>query len=83
MVPLLAARPEIPATHGGPPGYRPEEWDLSTSFAEANRERYVDLICLARMPGVCWSLLGGWLVYRWRATCTAMPAAFSANGVVL
>ncbi len=46
------------------PGLRPE-WEAGPAFAEANGPRYFGLVCLARWAGVPWSLLGGWLVYRW------------------
>ncbi len=63
-LPLLVVRPTVPLPRSGPPGYRPE-WDLGPEFASANAERYFDLVCLARLAGVGWALLGGWLVYRW------------------
>jgi hypothetical protein len=34
-------------------------------FADLNAQNYMDLIRLARLAGVAWSLVGGWLVYRW------------------
>jgi 4-amino-4-deoxy-L-arabinose transferase-like glycosyltransferase len=46
------------------PGSRPE-WMAGPRFADANAARYLDLLWLARLVGVGWSLLGGWLVYRW------------------
>ncbi len=46
------------------PGARPE-WVAGQRFAAANAERYLDLLRLARLAGVVWSLLGGLLLYRW------------------
>jgi glycosyltransferase involved in cell wall biosynthesis len=41
------------------------EWQVGKDFIAANGRRSFDLIRLARLPGIVWSLLGGWLVYRW------------------
>jgi hypothetical protein len=34
-------------------------------FAADNEERYFHLVWLSRLAGTGWSLLGGWLIYRW------------------
>ena len=48
-------------------------------FADANAGRYLELLWRARLAGIGWSLLGGWLVCRWagelyggRAGCLAL-----------
>lgn len=46
------------------PGTR-AEWGVAYDFAALNAERYVELIDLARGPGVLWSLLGAWVIYLW------------------
>ncbi len=60
------------------PGDRPE-WEAGPRFADANAGRYLDLLWRARLAGVGWLLLGGWLVCRWagelyggRAGCLAL-----------
>ncbi len=63
--PVLLAGPDIPPL---PPETRPDQrldWDAGPVFVAANAARYVDLVFLARLAGVAWSLLGGWIVYRW------------------
>src|SRR5262249_55968624 len=46
------------------PGHR-SEWPVSRDFIDANRDCYFELVCLGRLMGVAWSLLGGYLIYRW------------------
>jgi hypothetical protein len=64
-LPLLVARPstDVPLREPGP-GERPE-WEMGPAFAAANGSRYFDLVCLARLAGIGWSLLGGLLVCAW------------------
>jgi 4-amino-4-deoxy-L-arabinose transferase-like glycosyltransferase len=65
VLPVLLARPNTDfADLSDAPGLR-EEWDAARRFADANARNYMNLICLARLAGVAWSLVGGWLVYRW------------------
>ncbi|MDR3637808.1 MAG: glycosyltransferase family 39 protein [Isosphaeraceae bacterium] len=64
-LPMLPAHPKtdyhrFDASHG-----IRREWEVGRDFIAANGGRSFDLICLARLPGVVWSLLGGWLVFRW------------------
>ena len=64
-LPVLAARPHTKLDRMNlRPGVR-SDWDVGRDFAEVNQVRYFDLICLARLPGVLWSLLGLVLIYRW------------------
>ncbi len=45
-------------------------------FFDFNRTHYHDYVCLARLAGVFWSCLGGWLIFLWRANSTAIAARF-------
>jgi hypothetical protein len=64
-LPALAANPSTayPVVRDRP-GDRPE-WGIAHTFAELNAQRFFELVCLARLAGVGWSVLGGWLIYRW------------------
>jgi hypothetical protein len=67
VLPVLAARPERDYRHlslNDRPGER-SEWFLGTAFAASNEVRYFDLVCLARLAGVCWSLAAALVIYRW------------------
>jgi hypothetical protein len=64
-LPLLAAGLQMPDSEPlDAPGERPE-WEAGRAFSVANGPRYLDLVRLARLPGILWSVLGGCLVYRW------------------
>jgi Dolichyl-phosphate-mannose-protein mannosyltransferase len=64
-LPVLLVRPHSTYVHvNHQPGGR-ADWDVGRDFAELNAPRYFDLICLARLPGVLWSLLGAWIINRW------------------
>ncbi len=41
------------------------EFYCANPFALDNAERYLDIVFLARLAGILWSCLGGWLVFRW------------------
>jgi hypothetical protein len=79
VLPALAARPQRDYRRWlDDPGSRSESW-VGRDFAAANAARYLDLLHLARLAGVAWSLLGGYLIYRWarelygaRAGCLAL-----------
>lgn len=43
------------------------EFSAGRTFAEANAGRYLRLVFLARLAGIGWSLLAGWVIYRWAA----------------
>ncbi len=65
VLPILAAQPNTDFEDlSDAPALR-QEWAAARRFADANALNYMDLIRLARLVGVAWSLLGGWLVYRW------------------
>ena len=68
---MLAVLPLIPAgvktdyrSVDPSPGGR-SDWKVGRDFAEANAARYVDLMRLARLPGILWSLVGLGLIARW------------------
>lgn len=64
-LPVLLAMPYTTYVHlDHRPGAR-ADWTVAGDFAELNAPRYFDLICLARLPGVLWSLLGAWVINRW------------------
>ena len=64
-LPVLLARPRVDYTRLNPsPGYR-SDWDVGLDFVELNAPRYFDLVCLARLPGVFWSIVGAWLIFLW------------------
>jgi hypothetical protein len=46
------------------PGHRPE-WDVARRFAADNAANYFAIMWSARLAGIVWSVLGGWLIYRW------------------
>lgn len=65
VLPVLAAQPRTDfADLSDAPELR-QEWEAAHRFSDLNAHNYMDLIRLARLAGVAWSLLGGWLVYRW------------------
>jgi len=65
VLPVLAAQPNTDFDDlSDAPALR-QEWTEARRFADLNKQNYMTLIRLARLAGVLWSLLGGWLVYRW------------------
>jgi hypothetical protein len=41
------------------------EWFVGRAFIDVNGERSFDLFRIARIPGVAWSIVGGWFVFLW------------------
>jgi hypothetical protein len=41
------------------------EWGVARCFADANAARYFDLVWSARLAGIGWSVLGGYVIYLW------------------
>lgn len=41
------------------------EWHCANLFAVDNANRYLDILYMARLAGILWSCLGGWIVYQW------------------
>lgn len=65
VLPVLAARPKTDFEDLNDAPELRQEWEAAHRFADINKQNYMELIRLARWAGVAWSLLGGWLVYRW------------------
>lgn len=64
-VPMLAAGAKVDHTHlKDGPAHRCET-PLGRDFAAANGERYFDLVSLARLTTLGWSLVGGWVLFLW------------------
>jgi hypothetical protein len=65
VLPVLFAEPE---TRGispiDMPGVR-AEWSAGLRFARENAGRHQRLVRLARLAGIGWTVLGGWLIYSW------------------
>ncbi|MHC5537201.1 ArnT family glycosyltransferase [Singulisphaera rosea] len=81
VLPTLAAHPRLDFSHlRDDPAVR-EEFQAGREFIEANRHRIFDLVCLSRLAGVGWSVLGGWLVYRWARSLHGESGALMALGL--
>ncbi len=65
VLPLLAAGPDISSIPGSDNVSQRLEFAAGHSFARDNAERYMLLVFLGRLTAIGWSLLGGWLVFRW------------------
>ena len=64
-LPVLAAGPSTDyRSLDDRPGQR-SDWAVGRDFAEVNGPRYLQLVRLARLPGVLWSLGGALLIFRW------------------
>jgi hypothetical protein len=65
VLPLLRTGVDCPNHHvASIPGHRPE-WYIAEKFWESNSTRLLELMPLARLAGISWSVLGGWLIFRW------------------
>ncbi len=62
------------------PGSRPEV-ALGIKFSELNKERYFALICLARLAGIAWSVLGALVIYKWTGELFGLRGALLALAV--
>jgi len=77
-LPVLAAKPATDYSDTRDvPGQR-SEWLLGQNFVKANAPRYFDLLCLARLAGVAWSMLGGLLVFCWACELYGTNGGFLA-----
>ncbi len=54
------------------------EWSVNNRFAQNNKDRYVEIVRLARLAGIAWSLLGAWLVMRWSSELFGQKAGLLA-----
>lgn len=74
-LPVLLADPDVDGIYpADAPGARPE-WVSAREFAGRNADRYQELLRLARLAGIGWSVLGGWLVYHWAGALYRTSAA--------
>ena len=64
-LPVLLARPSTDYRRMDLSPAKRSEFVVGTDFAQANSSRYFDLVCLARLPGVVWSLIGAWVIFLW------------------
>ena len=64
-LPVLLANPKTDYHRFLDTQGRRQEWEVGNDFLAANGERTFDLIRLARLAGIGWSLLGGCLIYLW------------------
>lgn len=65
VLPALLARPQTNfAQYHDNPTQR-VEFSAGLDFTRLNSSRIFDLVRLARLAGVGWSILAGWLIYRW------------------
>lgn len=64
-LPVLAANPATDYSDLRDVPGRRSEWSLGHKFVQTNADRYFDLLCMARLAGVVWSMLGGLLVFCW------------------
>jgi Dolichyl-phosphate-mannose-protein mannosyltransferase len=65
VLPVILEQPNIEGIQPDDvPGHRAEA-ESGRQFAADNQDRYFHLVWLARLAGIGWSLVGGWLIYRW------------------
>lgn len=74
---LPANPPPVPARPSDRPRARPE-WRVGPALATDCGPRYLDIVRLARLPGIFWSLLGAWVVSRWARELYGPPAGLLA-----
>lgn len=41
------------------------EFQAGPAFVDLNRTRIFKLVCLSRLAGVVWSVIGGWFIFHW------------------
>lgn len=80
-LPVLLAGPRTTSIRPTGAADRREEWDAARAFADENPFRYLTLMRLGRVAGVCWSVLGAWLVWRWSRELYGPQAALLGLGV--
>jgi hypothetical protein len=65
VIPVFLLHPNTQGIQPTPALGERAEWRCANQFALDNAPRYLDILFLARLAGIFWSCLGGWLVYRW------------------
>ena len=77
-LPVLLANPNTDfGSLNDVPGQR-LEWTANKRFAENNKDRYIELIRIARLAGILWSLLGAWIAMRWSSELFGQRAGLLA-----
>jgi 4-amino-4-deoxy-L-arabinose transferase-like glycosyltransferase len=54
------------------------EWDVGDRFAQSNAPRYRQIVFLARLAGIAWSVLGAMIIYRWANSLFGYPGGLFA-----
>jgi Dolichyl-phosphate-mannose-protein mannosyltransferase len=65
VLPALAARPRTDFGKLDDMPTRRAEFEAGLTFTALNRNRIFELVCLSRLSGIAWSVLGGWCIYHW------------------
>jgi hypothetical protein len=65
VLPVLLLHPNTQGIQPTPALGERAEWRCANQFALDNASRYLDILFVARLAGILWSCLGGWLVFRW------------------
>jgi hypothetical protein len=76
--PVLFLQPRLPARLGSAPAWYRSEFAMGDHFATANAGSYREIVFLARLAGIGWSLLGCWLIHRWVRTTYGNSAGLFA-----
>jgi hypothetical protein len=73
-IPALTLTPDIQGLAVDTiPAARPE-WEAATHFLNRNSGGYFLIVWSARIMGIVWSTLAGWIVYRWASQLYGPPA---------
>jgi hypothetical protein len=65
VIPVFLLHPNTEGIQPTPALGERAEWRCANQFALDNPARYLNILFLARLAGIAWSCLGGWLIYRW------------------
>jgi hypothetical protein len=65
VIPVFLSAPRTDGIKSIDVPWARQEWEDGRRFAADNSDQYFKLVQLSRLSGVAWSLIGGWLVYRW------------------
>lgn len=65
VLPAFLARPICDESKLNEESWARSEWQIGPEFIKANGPRTFLIFRLSRLTGILWSLLGGWIVFRW------------------
>lgn len=65
VLPAFLARPICDESKLNEESWARSEWQIGPDFIKANGPRTFLIFRLSRLTGILWSLLGGWIVFRW------------------